>query len=77
MMLNIIWISYICFSSSLKVNNLSPFGLITFLLNKRSFKIVAFSPVWYLLEEIQISTLLFVGYLRLIQERSVQGKAEG
>lgn len=73
-MLNIIWISYICFASRLKVNNLSPLGLITFLLN---IKIVAFPPVWSLLEVRQTSTLLFVGYLRLIQERSVQGKAEG
>lgn len=63
-MLNTIWISYMCFPSSLKVNNLSPFGLINFLLNKRSFNVVAFPPVWSLLEAIHTSTLLFVGYLR-------------
>lgn len=69
-MLTIIWTKYTCFFFSNSVNNLSPFGLITFLLlNKRSFKVSAFLPVWSLLEAVQTSTLLFRAYLRLVQER--------
>lgn len=69
-MLSIIVTNYTCFVSNLKVYNLSPFGLITFLLlNKGPFRVAAFHPVWSLLEAIQTSTLLFGGYLRLVQER--------